>query len=254
MDNLTNQFYDALAEFYPRFFKDWTVQLEREYLTFRALFRGKQINRVLDAACGTGTQSVPMAQLGVQVVAADPSASMLAKAKELAQERNVLNQITFKCVDFLNLKKVVEGPFDAIVCKGNSLPHLITDAEIETTLHHFFDLLRPGGMVIIGMRDFDQLLEHRPRFMPGLLHDVGDSEEFITFDIWDWDDGPPIIATQNLYITRGKNPDYVTIKRTVRFRPLSLDEVKVVLLEVGFVDISQSPDRYEDVLIAYKPV
>jgi hypothetical protein len=37
------------------------------------------------------------------------------------------------------------------------------------------------------------------------------------------------------------------------FRPLSTDEVKVVLLETGFEDVTDQPDRSERVLVARKP-
>ena len=37
-DNDTTEFYDAIAEFYPLFYKDWDVQLEREGLSLRLLW------------------------------------------------------------------------------------------------------------------------------------------------------------------------------------------------------------------------
>lgn len=254
MDEQTNAFYDAIAEYYPLFYRDWEIQLEREGLGLRAIFRNRGVERILDAACGPGTQAIPLAQLGYQVVAADPSAGMLKKAQETAEAHGLLDQIQFERTDFLNLPQVVSGPFDAIICKGNALPHLLTDSEIETALLTFWELLRPGGTLVLGMRDFEAFLEHRPRFLPGLLHDIGDENEFITFEIWEWEDGPPVIATQNLYITQGRADHLNTVKHRVSFRPLSTDEVKVVLLELGFEDITQQPDRWEQVLTARKPL
>jgi hypothetical protein len=63
-----------------------------------------------------------------------------------------------------------------------------------------------------------------------------------------------MIATQNLFIVKGKSPHYQTIKRQVVYRPLSTDEVKVALLEAGFEEISDQPDRTERVLVARKPL
>jgi glycine/sarcosine N-methyltransferase len=79
-----------------------------------------------------------------------------------------------------------------------------------------------------------------------------DGSEFITFDIWEWRDGPPILARQNLYIVTGLGRNLKVTKRRVVFRPLSTDEVKVVLLEAGFTDITDQPDRTERVLVARK--
>ncbi len=252
--NDTNDFYDAIAEYYTLFNRDWEVRLEREGLSLRSIFRRQGIERVLDAACGAGAQSIPLAQLGFDVVAVDPSPGMLKKAQELAADYGVAGKIRFERADFLHLHDVVSGPFDAVVCKGNALPHLLLDLEIETTLRTFYELLRPGGLLVIGMRDFDLFIEGRPRFLPGFVHDFDDGSEFITFDLWEWQDGPPVIATQNLYIVSGKGENYTTLKRQVIFRPLSTDEVKVVLLELGFEEVADQPDRSERVLVARKPI
>ena len=46
----------------------------------------------------------------------------------------------------------------------------------------FYELLRPGGLLLVGMRDFELLLEDRPRFWPGRIHDEPE-EQIITFDV-----------------------------------------------------------------------
>lgn len=254
VSNDTTDFYDAIAEYYPYFYNNWETQLEREGLGLRAIFRNKGIERVLDASCGAGTQAVSLARLGFQVIAADPSEGMLSKALQTAEEYGVADAVDFIRCDFLNLPAVVQGPFDAVVSKGNSLPHLLLDEEIELTIQYFYDLLRPGGLAIIGMRDFAPFMEERPRFIPGFINTDSEENEFITFDVWEWEDGPPIIATQNLYIVKGRGADYQALKRHVQYRPLSTDEVKVVLLEVGFEEPEDKTDRTERVLVARKPL
>lgn len=252
--NDTNEFYDAIAEYYPLFFRDWETQMEREGLGLRSMFRNRGVRRVLDASCGAGAQAVPLAQLGFEVVAVDPSAGMLRKAKEIAEKSGVADKVQFVQGDFLHLLDQVEGTFDAVISKGNSLPHLLLDDEIETALLNFYELLRPGGTLVVGMRDFGPFMEDRPRFLPGFIHNFEDGGEFITFETWEWEDGPPVIATRNLFIVKGKGGNYDAIKRSVVFRPLSTDEVKVVLLEVGFEDIRDQADRSERVLVARKPL
>ncbi len=254
MTNNTNDFYDAIAEYYPLFYRDWETQLQREGLGLRSIFRNRGVQRVLDASCGVGTQAVPLAELGFDVVAADPSPGMLEKARDTAARFGVTDKIQFLDTDFMQLAETVKGPFDAVVSKGNALPHLLTDEEIETAILTFYELLRPGGTLVIGMRDFGPFMEDRPRFLPGFIHHEEAGSEFITFDIWEWDEGPPVIAHQNLYIVQGNGAHYETIKRQVAFRPLSTDEVKVVLLELGFEDVTDQPDRWERVLVARKPL
>jgi glycine/sarcosine N-methyltransferase len=254
VSNDTNAFYDAIAEYYPYFYRDWETQREREGLSLRAIFRNKGVQRVLDASCGAGTQAVALAQLGFQVTAADPSSGMLTKAQENARKYGVADKLDFCQVDFLNLPAQVSGTFDAVISKGNALPHLLLDSEIEATLGIFYDLLRPGGILVIGMRDFGPFMEDRPRFLPGFINNSEQGEEIITFDVWEWEDGPPVLAKQNLFIVSGSGKDYQAIKRQVTYRPLSTDEVKVVLLEAGFEEITDQPDRAERVLVARKPL
>ena len=50
------------------------------------------------------------------------------------------------------------------------------------------------------------------------------------------------------------NPHAFAPKQQVRYRPLSTDEVKVVLLECGFDEITDQPDQRERVLVARKPI
>ncbi len=253
ISNDTNEFYNAIAKYYHLFFRDWETQLEREALGLRSIFRSRGVRRVLDASCGAGRQTIGLAQLGFEVVAADPSPGMLDKAAEMAARYGVQSSITFVQSDFLHLPKHVSGSFDAVVSKGSALPHLLLDAEIEQALRIFYQFLRPGGVLIIGMRDFAPFMEDRPRFLPGMLHSDEDQGEFITFETWEWHDGPPVIATQNLFIVQGSGSHYETLKQQVRYRPLSTDEVKVALLEAGFAKINDQPDRSERVLVAEKP-
>lgn len=252
----TNEFYDAVADDYHLYFRDWETMLEREGLQLRRWFRDRDISRVLDASCGPGTQSIALAQLGYDVVACDPSSGMLLRAHRHATEYKVEDKIQITRSDFLSLPDNVEGRFDAIITKGNAFPHLITDDEIEKALRIFYDLLRPGGTVIIGMQDFEPFIEGRPRFIPGRIHDLdlADNEpEIITFDKWDWDEGPPLTVTVNNFILKGRGDEYQVRKRPVIFRALTAAEVQVVLLEAGFENIEIIRDRLEIVMMATKP-
>lgn len=251
--NNTNPFYDQIAKHYPMFFRDWAVQMEREGLGLRTIFRNQGVTRILDVSCKAGAQAIPLAQLGFEVTAADPSAGMLHKAVEIAEQYHVRDKINFVRSDMVDLPKHITGTFDAVITKGNALPHITEDDEIVTALRNFHNFLRPGGMVVIGMRDFAPFMEDRPRFLPGMAHRLDDGTDFITFDIWEWREGPPVLARQNLFIVQGKGRHYETTRRRVVFRPLSTDEVKVVLLEVGFKDIEDKFDRSERLLTARKP-
>jgi SAM-dependent methyltransferase len=251
-DNDTTAFYDSFAEDYHLWYRDWDAELDREGLNLRRYFRDRGIQTILDASCGPGTQAIALARLGYAVTAADPSAGMLARARQNAAEHGVVDKIQFVQSDFQNLHNQVQGPFDAVITKGNSLPHLLRDDQIEETLLIFYELLRPGGTVLIGMRDFEPLLEDRPRFWPGRIHD-GPDQQIITFDVWDWEDGPPVTVTFNRFVVRGSGKAYQATKHPVVFRALTAAEIEVVMLEAGFDHIQAEHDRWELLMIGIRP-
>ncbi|HEX3051915.1 MAG TPA: class I SAM-dependent methyltransferase [Aggregatilineaceae bacterium] len=249
--NDTTVFYDSFADDYHLWYRDWDAELDREGLNLRRYFRDYGVQTVLDASCGPGTQAIALARLGFMVTAADPSEGLLERARKNAEQYGVTDKITFVQSDFQSLHNHVQGPFDAVISKGNSLPHLLHDEQIEETLMIFNELLRPGGLVLIGMRDFEPLLEDRPRFWPGRIHDES-NEQIITFDVWDWDDGPPITVTFNRFVVRGKGTTYKANKYPVVFRALTADELEVVISEAGFENIQSQHDRWELVMTATK--
>jgi glycine/sarcosine N-methyltransferase len=251
--NDTNTFYDAIADAYHLFYRDWDAAMQREGSALRRLFRDANVTKVLDASCGTGTQAIAMAQHHFEVTAADPSQSMLLKAQEHAKKYKAADDITFVCTDFLNLTKAIVGPFDAVITKGNSLPHLLTDDEILQALRNFYALLRPGGMAVVGMRDYDLMVEDRPRFVPRQLHTEDPNSDFILFDVWDWDDGPPVTVTFNTFIVSGKGQNYSVSKHVVTYRALLRSELESLLIQAGFVDVKFEPQGWEVLVTAKRP-
>jgi SAM-dependent methyltransferase len=249
----TNTFYDAIADQYHLFYRDWLATLQREGSALRRLFRDRNVRTVLDASCGTGTQAIALAQLGYEVTAADPSFNMLLKAREQAQSFSVADDITFVRAGFLELPYAVTGPYDAVITKGNCLPHLISDEEITQALRNFYALLRPGGTLVIGIRDFDFLLEDRPRFVPRHVHDDDPNTQHILFDVWDWDDGPPVTVTFNTFIVSGQGSTYTVNKYPVVYRALRRDELETMLNEVGFTNVKGEPQAWELVVTATRP-
>jgi len=251
--NETNEFYDAVAEHYHLFFRDWRATMERESAYFRRAFRDCGVKSVLDASCGPGTQAIGLAMHRMKVVAADPSPKMLESARAKAADFKVADKVTFVQTDFLSLPGAVNGPFDAVITKGNALTHLLNDADILAALRNFYALLRPGGTVVVGIRDFDLLLEDRPRFVPGQIHDEDTKRDFILFDVWDWNDGPPVTVVFNKFIVSGKGDDYVAKRYPVTYRALRRAELEALMTEAGFVNIKTESQLWEIVTIAQRP-
>src|ERR1051325_10943137 len=93
-------FYDRLAPFYHLIFADWEASIQRQAAQLDQLIQktwGPHLRTVLDVACGIGTQTLGLAQLGYQVVASDLSTQEIERARQEAAKRQL--QIDFSVAD-----------------------------------------------------------------------------------------------------------------------------------------------------------
>jgi len=170
--------YDALAVDYDRFV-NWEGRLSQELPFFTSLFQRHGVRRVLDAACGTGHHAIALVQKGHQVVGADLSAPMVSRAEENASGYGV--DVTF-AVAGLGGYAALGQTFDAAICLGNSLPHLLSGPAVEEALADFAAVLRPGGVLVIQNRNFDRVWRERERFMaPQSFQDAKGEWIFVRF-------------------------------------------------------------------------
>ncbi|MCE5278728.1 MAG: class I SAM-dependent methyltransferase [Planctomycetaceae bacterium] len=109
----------------------------------------------VDAATGTGAYAIALAKAGVSVIGTDISAAMVDEAASAAL-RVGLN-LHWMCVPMQDLAGRVEKPVDAVLCMGNSLPHLTTADEIETALTAFAKITRDGGTCVLQLLNYDRV-------------------------------------------------------------------------------------------------
>jgi 2-polyprenyl-3-methyl-5-hydroxy-6-metoxy-1,4-benzoquinol methylase len=109
--------------------------------------------RVLDCACGTGTLAVGLALAGFDVVATDASSAMVARTRRLAAEHEVALQAATRTWE----QGGWEGPFDAVLCVGNSLAHAAGSAARRAALAAMAGVLAPRGVLAITSRDWERL-------------------------------------------------------------------------------------------------
>jgi SAM-dependent methyltransferase len=63
----------------------------------------------------------------------------------------------------------VDGAFEVVVNCDNALPHLADDAEVRAALAAMARKLRPGGLLIVSIRDYDQALAERAQTASALI-------------------------------------------------------------------------------------
>lgn len=85
-----NNFYNELAESYHLIFDDWDAAILRQRDVLARLLPGSANGkRVLDCACGIGTQAIGLAMLGYSVEGSDPSDVSIDRARREATARGL---------------------------------------------------------------------------------------------------------------------------------------------------------------------
>lgn len=227
--------YDDFSEDYDRFV-NWAGRLAYElpFLELQ-LSRLKEVRQsplaVLDAACGTGMHAIALAKAGYNVAGADISARMIQRARENAAAAGV--EVRFEAVGFGELTRAFgESAFDALLCLGNSLPHLLDEAALIGALQDFAACLRPSGLMLTQNRNFDAVIAARERWMEPQSYRQGD-QEWLFLRFYDYD--PDGLITFNV-VSLHREGEGAWQQRTMatRLRPLRQAELVEALAKTGF--------------------
>ena len=233
-----SEFYDELSAQYHLLYADWDEAVARQGRVVDGLIGellGPGPKRVLDAACGIGTQAIGLAQRGHKVTGTDLSAAAVARAGKEAARLGVA--LSTRVADLRNLAEAVSGPFDVVCALDNALPHLEGEAEVAAALDGLAALLAPGGLLLASIRDYDAMLRDQPRVEAPRVIDEPDGHR-VVFQVWDWaaDGGSYRL---HLYFVRyrdGRGAE--TRVFTSRYWPLARARLEVLLDAAGLTEIA----------------
>jgi glycine/sarcosine N-methyltransferase len=241
-------FYDELADDYHLIFADWGATIAWQAGIITGLLRdlGLTSGAVLDASCGIGTQAIGLAQAGFAVTATDISPASVERCAREASARGLI--ITTGVADLRVLAVDGAGSFDAAVSFDNALPHLLDDAGLSAACAALRRALRPGGVLLASIRDYDEVLPARPSGdLPRRY--VTDAGERIVFQVWDWlsDDRYAV----RHFIVAGNPDDWSVRERTTILRALPRAALSDALRRAGFADVAW---RMPEVTGFYQPI
>lgn len=140
---------------------EWEKNGEEESGLLRAALGEANDRTVLDCSCGTGNQSIALAKLGWRVTATDITEAYMSQARKRAEQK--LLTIRFLACDMRNLGEVFHAEFDAVI-SCMALDNIIEDGGIQQAVRGMYGVLKPGGKCYIRLRDFDNILQERPRY------------------------------------------------------------------------------------------
>lgn len=150
-------FYEHFSDSYDDMI-NWDHRFQAEFDHIKTLFSENGIKSVIDVGCGTGMHAVLFSKMGVKVTGVDNNDSMLEKAYENLAKYQV-DKVTLKKGEMLKLGDVIEKDHDCLVCLGNTLPHLTDDEEVVEALKEFYSVIKPGGLCLLQMVNFDHYLD-----------------------------------------------------------------------------------------------
>lgn len=198
---------------------------------------------VLDAACGTGMHAIALGQQGYPVAGADISAGMIERARDNAKKAGL--QVRFETAGFGALARSFPGGpgwnqsktalFNAILCLGNSLPHVLTEKGLAAALLDFAACLHPGGLLLVQNRNFDAVLRRRDRWMePQAYQESGKEWLFLRF--YDFEaDG--LINFNIITLKRQDKAGWIQQVTSTRLRPLRQEDLVGPLTKAGFTNL-----------------
>mgnify|MGYP005632403905 CR=1 FL=1 len=233
--------YDAFSADYDRFV-NWDERLAHELPLIKSLLGEARVSpggRILDAACGTGQHTLALAQAGYQTAGSDLSAGMVEQARANGAQLGL--NVPFEAAGFEDLAAVYTPsllfPFDALLCLGNSLPHVPDAAALGRALSNFAACLRPGGLLLLQNRNFDAVMAGRQRFMEPQFHRQ-DDREWLFVRFYDFlPDG--MIDFHVLTLHRASRAaDWQQQAGSTTLMPLHQEIVETALLKTGYEHIT----------------
>jgi len=233
--------YDDFSSDYDHFM-NWPARLATELAFIERELQTVGARHVLDTACGTGMHAIALAQQGYEVVGSDLSAGMIERARANAAAAGlVLNKaegagMRLEVAGFGELSMQVGTGFDAVLCLGNSLPHLLTPESLAAALADFAACLRPGGLLLIQNRNFDAVMARGERWMEPQAYREGELEWlFLRF----YDFEPDGTLTFNLVTLRREGAgDWSQQITSTRLWPLRQEELVTALTGAGFAKVA----------------
>ena len=223
--------YDDFSTDYDRFV-DWPGRLAAEIPFIEGQLQAVGARHVLDVACGTGMHALELARRGYEVLGADLSAGMIDRARANAAAADVA--VEFKVAGFGQLSARTGTGFDAVLCLGNSLPHLLTPADLAAGLADFAACLRPGGLLLIQNRNFDAVLSRGERWMEPQAHRE-EGAEWLFLRFYDFEpDGT--LAFHLVTLRREGDGQWAQGVTSTSLRPWVQEELAIALGVAGFCD------------------
>lgn len=215
--------YNTFAKFYDKLTENVEYKKRADYISSFFKKYADKCDTVLDLACGTGSVSEYLSDLGYNVIGLDLSDEMLT----VASSKQIKNTMFIKgdMTDFELPHKV-----DCCVCSLDSINHLKDIVEVKKCFDCVYNSLNDGGVFV-----FDVNTVYKHKNVLGNNTFVFDEEDF--FLSWDneylGDNTVRILL--DFFVYNGKN--YDRFSEEFNEKTYSVNELKSVLNNFNIIGI-----------------
>ena len=133
----------------------------------------------------------------------------------------------------------------------NALPHMLTNDDLELAIKSIANKIESGGMFVASIRDYDALLDSKPRYSPPYIHKTEKGQR-VSFQTWNWKGDcykliQYIIEDDNTLEISKFECEYMAIRR---------EKLTTLLISNGFGDViwkfPEETTFYQPIVIAKK--
>ncbi len=222
-------FYAAYADAYDLLITD-PVEPWVEAVVAGLADAGRPAGAVLDAGCGTGRHAAALAAKGYHVDLADASPALLA----LAVRRNPVARALE--VDLCTM--TLDPIYHAVMCRG-VLNDMVSDAERDAVLASFALALRPGGLLVVDVRERDCSRRRADGVARSRVVDVDRLRRLTFTSTVSWREEQ--LHVIEVYDLQGRDGSRARSVWEFAMRPWSSHELVTRLQAAGFGEIDISP-------------
>lgn len=211
-------FYSSISAYYDEIFPVDAGEMA---------FVKKQLDdckNVLDIGCGTGNKTIHLTDAGRKITAIDGDPAMIHEA----EKSNAARDIEYMTLNMSEISRAfAPESFDALLCLGNTLVHLPKPDDIGRLISDMGELLKPGGLALIQILNYDRILDKMLHALPEL---ETDNIRFSRY--YDFEGCGMNFVTKLLVKKSGQE-----IKNSIPLYPLRKHELNSMLGEAGFLEV-----------------
>ncbi len=220
--------YSRLADQWDKLFPPDAQRISFLSGLFEKLISGA---RIIEVGCGSGATAISLASLGHTVAASDRDNDMIQVAEKAAGESSSSayypesGQVRFSVDDMISaLEKAPAHSAHAVLCLGNTLPHLTRNGELDKFFQLAGAALSSGGVLVIQMLNYPRIVASGGVQLPDL---EGDGLTFRRKQSFDSSTGFVVFDTE---VESGGLKE----QRSHNLNPLDIENLQGPAVDAGF--------------------